>query len=50
MDERSAEHLASIVSGEARQSGGGIHVVTVNRDDGSLVVFSGNAISEYENE
>lgn len=41
MDEWTAEQLAAIVGGEAWQSGGGIYVVTVNRDDGSLVVFSG---------
>lgn len=50
MDERTAEQLATIVGGEAWQSGGGIYLVTVNRDDGSLVVFSGDAICEYEND
>lgn len=50
MDERTAEQLAAIVGGEAWDSGGGVHLVTVNRDDGSLVVFSGDAICEYEND
>lgn len=50
MDERSAEQLAAIVGGEAWQSGGGIWLVTVTRDDGSLVVFSGDAVCEYEND
>lgn len=50
MDARTAEQLATIVGGESWQSGGGIHLVTVNRDDGSLVVFSGDAIAEYEND
>lgn len=50
MDERTAEKLAVLVGGEAWQSGGGIYVVTVHRDDGSLVVFSGDAICEYEND
>lgn len=50
MDERTAEQLAAIVGGEAWQSGGGIYLVTVNRDDGSLVVFSGDSICEYEND
>lgn len=50
MDEKTAEHLAAIVGGESWQSGGGIYLVTVNRDDGSLVVFSGDAIAEYEND
>lgn len=47
MDEKTAEQLAAIVGGEAWQSGGGIYLVTVNRDDGTLVVFSGDAICEY---
>lgn len=50
MDERTAAQLASIVGGEAWQSGGGIWLVTVNRDDGTLVVFSGDAICEYESD
>lgn len=50
MDERTAEQLAVLVGGEAWQSGGGIYVVTVARDDGSLVVFSGDAICEYPND
>lgn len=49
MDERTAEQLAAIVGGESWQSGGGIYLVTVNRDDESLVVFSGDSICEYEN-
>jgi len=50
MDERTAEQLAVLVGGEAWQSGGGIWLVTVNREDGSLVVFSGDAVCEYEND
>ncbi|MGE3109704.1 MAG: hypothetical protein AB7N65_11210 [Vicinamibacterales bacterium] len=50
MDQRTAEHLAAIVGGEAWQSGGGIYLVTVTRDDGSLVVFSGDAVCEYESD
>lgn len=50
MDERTAEQLAVLVGGETWQSGGGIYLVTVNRDDGSLVVFSGDAVCEYEND
>lgn len=48
MDERTAEQLAAIVGGEAWQ--GGVYLVTVKRDDGSLVVFSGGAICEYESD
>ena len=50
MDQKTADQLAAIVGGESWQSGGGVHLVTVNRDDGSLVVFSGDAICEYEND
>jgi len=50
MDERTAEQLAVLVGGEAWQSGGGIYLVTVTRDDGSLVVFSGDAVCEYAND
>lgn len=50
MNERTAEQLAAILGGEAWQSGGGIWLFTVNREDGALVVFSGDAICEYENE
>lgn len=50
MDEKTAEQLAVIVGGEAWQSGGDNYLVTVNRDDGTLVVFSGDAIAEYESD
>ncbi len=50
MDENTAEQLAAIVGGEAWQSGGGIWVVSVHREDGSLVVLGGDAICEYEND
>ncbi len=50
MDEKKAEALAAIVGGEAWQSGGDTWLVTVNRADGSLVVFSGDAVCEYEND
>ena len=50
MDELTAAQLAAILGGEAWQSGGAIYLVTVNREDGSLVVFSADAICEYEND
>jgi hypothetical protein len=50
MNENQAEALASIVGGEAWQSGGGIWLVTLYREDGKLVVFSGDAVCEYESE
>ncbi len=45
MNEKQAEMLARAVGGDAWQSGGAIWVVTLNREDGKLVVFSGNARS-----
>lgn len=50
MDKKTAEQLEVLVGGEAWQSGGDIWLVTVHRKDGSLVVFSGDAVAEYENE
>src|SRR5262245_29903393 len=50
MNEQQAEAIASALDGEAWQSGGGMWVVTVTRDDGTLVVFSGDAICEYESD
>jgi hypothetical protein len=50
MDEQTAQKLATIVGGDSWQSGGGIYLVTVRRDDGSMVVFSDEAICEYESE
>lgn len=50
MDKRTAEQLAAIVGGEAAQNSSGIYLVTVSRDDGSLIAFSGDAICEYDND
>ncbi len=50
MNEQAAQKLAAIFGGESWQSGGGIHLVTVRRSDGSMVVFSDEAICEYESE
>lgn len=47
MDEKTATQLAAIVGGEAWMSGGGIWLVTVTRQDGSLVVFGDGCIGEY---
>lgn len=48
MNESQAEALAVAIGGEAWQSGGGIWLVSVKRADNSLVVFSGDAVCEYE--
>lgn len=50
MDERTTDHLAALLGGESWQSCGGVYLVIVNREDGSRVVFSGDAVSEYEND
>jgi len=50
MDQKRAEALAAVVGGEAWDSGGGVWLVTVRRADGSLVVFSGEAVCEYQND
>lgn len=50
MNEKQAKALAAIVGGEEWQSGGGIWVVSVNREEGKLVVFSGDAVCEYESD
>lgn len=48
MDEKTANQLASILGGESWQSGGGMYLVTITRDNGSLIVLSGESICEYE--
>lgn len=50
MNQKQAEALAAIIGGEAWQSGGGIWLVTRQRGDGHLIVFSDDAVCEYESE
>jgi hypothetical protein len=50
MEQKQAELLARVVGGDAWQSGGGVWVVTINREDGRVVVFSGEAVCEYEDD
>jgi len=50
MNEKQAFLLAKCLGGEPWQSGGEIWVVTVHRADGAIVVFSGDAVCEYEDE
>ncbi len=47
MDEAQAKALAKAIGGEEWQSGGGIYVVALRRPDGSIVVFSDDAVAEY---
>ena len=47
MNQKQSQTLAQLVGGYAWQSGGGIWLVLLERWDGALVVFSGDAICEY---
>ena len=49
-EQRQAEMVAEAMGGEAWQSGGDIWLVLLWRQDGRLVVISGDVICEYENE
>lgn len=50
MNEQQAQALAEIFSGEAWNSGGGTWLVAYWRGDGKYIVFSGDAVCEYESE
>lgn len=50
MNERQANALAEIFSGEAWNSGGGIWLAAYWRGDGKYIVFSGDAVCEYDSE
>jgi len=50
MNKQQAHTLAKLVAGYTWQSGGGIWLVLLERQDGVLVVFSGDAICEYANQ
>ena len=50
MNEMQANSLANIVGGEAWQSGGGVWLVTLDREDDHIIVFSGDAVCEYESD
>lgn len=50
MNERQANALAEIFSGEAWDSGGGLWLAAYWRGDGKYIVFSGDAVCEYETE
>ena len=47
MNQQQARTLAKLVGGYIWQSGGGIWLVLLDRTDGALVVFSGDAVCEY---
>lgn len=48
MDAEKAKQLAVLLGGEAWQSGGGMWLVLLKREDGKLVVVSDDAVAEYE--
>ena len=50
MNEQQANALAEVFSGEAWNSGGGIWLAAYWRGDGKYVVFSGDAVCEYESD
>ena len=50
MNEQQANALAEIFSGEAWNSGGGIWLAAYWRGDGQYIVFSGDAVCEYDSE
>ena len=50
MNEQQANALAEIFSGEAWNSGGGIWLAAYWRGDGKYIVFSGDAVCEYDSE
>ncbi len=50
MDESKAETIATLLGGYAWNSGGGLHLVVVEREDGHKVVISDEIICEYRND
>lgn len=50
MNERAARKVASELSGEVWNSGGGIHLVLIHRADGHIVAISDDVACEYESE
>jgi len=47
MDEHHAKAVADALGGEAWQSGGGIWLVLIRRDDGRIVAISQDAVCLY---
>ncbi len=50
MDAEKVGILAEALGGTSWNSGGGIHLVRLERTDGRLVIISDEAICEYEDE
>ena len=47
MNKQQARALAKLVGGYTWQSGGDIWLVLIERQDGALIIFSGDAVCEY---
>lgn len=50
MNEPQANAIADALDGESWQSGGGIWLVTITREDGKVVVISDDAVCLYEDD
>ena len=50
MDEEQATAIAEAIGGAAWNSGGGMYLVRLEREDGHIVIISDEVINEYENE
>ncbi len=50
MDFEQAKAMAEILGGESWDSGCGICLIRIEREDGRLVVVSDDVVCEYENE
>lgn len=50
MNEEQARQTAGALGGETWQSGGGIWVVLVRRDDGAVIVITDEVVCEYASE
>jgi hypothetical protein len=50
MNEEQAKAVAEALGGSEWQSGGGIWLVVIRKQDGEIVVISDDAVCEYKNE
>lgn len=50
MNEQQANAIAEIFSGEAWDNGGGVWLAAYWRGDGKYIVFSGDAVRQYDSE
>lgn len=50
MNEQEAQSITEAIGGSAWNSGGGIYLVRIKRQDGHLVVISDEVVCEYASE